>query len=293
MEIAAMTSLFYGQRNTAAKTPALESIRRLKKIGFSHIDLNLCGMARNENEFCRDDWREKTFELKEEAQRLGVTFVQCHSPYFVRKNAALVPCDDYDAYFKGMLARSLDIAHILSIPFAVVHPALVEDADAKQYDVQVKATVELHREFLEKAAALGIRPAFENCGFCRDGEDLNMLCDRLARYNAGVCWDIGHGNLKKTDQCADIASLKGRILCVHTHDNSGKNDDHLMPFFGNIAWEKVLPALRKAEFKNDLVLEVAQNKNLPEELRDPSTVLCAQASRILIDLFNREDGGTD
>ena len=165
----------------------------------------------------------------------------------------------------------------------------------KDKEAHLKMTRELHRSFLEKCGEYGIAPAFENMPgpeqenrFGRTAGDLMLLCDALKEYHAGVCWDFGHGNLSFGDQTVEIEKLTGRILCVHVHDNRGKNDDHLMPFMGSIPWEKVLPAMRRTGFSNDLVLEVGQNGNMPDELKDESCLLCAHASRILIRLFEEQ-----
>jgi len=291
MQIAAMTSVFYSQRNNDSKIPAIESIRRLRKAGFFHIDLNLCGMSRGEQEFCGDNWKKQADLLRNEAEKLGVTFVQSHAPYYKNvQNQA--DKDEYEAYFKKMLLRSVDIIGMMGIRYSVVHP--VQDIMALPEDkiAHLNRTRQIHLPFMEKARKLGIASAYENTigretpkGFCVGAEDLIMLCDAFKDFNAGVCWDFGHGNLSFEDQCTQISQLKGRVLCVHIHDNKGRNDDHVMPFMGNVPWEKVLPTMRKTGFSNELVLEVAQNANMPDELKHESTLLMAHASRLLIQMF--------
>ncbi len=294
MQIATMTSLLYSKRNTKEKMPVVESLQRLKRAGFSHIDLNLCGISRKEMEFCWEDWEKETARLVETAEKLDIRFVQSHAPYYPGK------CFDpeaaeFNAHFEKMLLRSAEICRRAGIVFAVVHPVRDPRFPAEDKEAHLKMTRELHRSFLEKCGEYGIAPAFENMPgpeqenrFGRTAGDLMLLCDALKEYHVGVCWDFGHGNLSFGDQTVEIEKLTGRILCVHVHDNRGKNDDHLMPFMGSIPWEKVLPAMRRTGFSNDLVLEVGQNGNMPDELKDESCLLCAHASRILIRLFEEQ-----
>ena len=291
MQIAAMTSVFYSKRNTREKTPAAESVRRLKNAGFSHIDLNLCGMGRGEQEFCGDDWEKQAEALRNEAEKLGVTFVQSHAPYY-REPADPADREEYGAYFERMLLRSASVSRIMGIRYSVVHPLEDPLADPTDKEAHLARTEKVHRAFMEKAAGSGIAPAFENMAdksragrFCAGADDLIMLCGAFAEYRAGVCWDFGHAHLSWDDQCGQIGRLAGRVLCVHTHDNKGKNDDHLMPFMGSIPWEAVLHAMRRTGFGNDLVLEVAQNANMPDELKDESALLMARASGLLIRMF--------
>ena len=294
MKIASMTSLFYSKRGTNEKTPAIESIRRLKAAGFESIDLNLCGLPRGENEFCGDDWQEQAFALKKEAEALGVTFVQSHSPY--RQSGLAVSVPDYESVFRASLLRSVEIIHIMGIDRTVVHPLIDPEQSDAPINHQIAYTQRVYRDFLEKCRVYGIRPAFENMSdaersgkcFSRAG-DLIALTEALGAYNAGICWDFGHANMSMDDQCPDIEQTKGRLICVHTHDNNGKYDAHLMPFIGTIAWEKIMPALKRADFQNDLVLEVAQNKNIPLNLQDASARLCAEVSRRLIEFYDKAE----
>ena len=42
--------------------------------------------------------------------------------------------------------------------------------------------------------------------------------------------------------------MKGRIRSTHLHDNNGKEDSHLFPFFaegGTIDWKKTMELLRR------------------------------------------------
>ena len=296
MQIATMTSLIYSRRNTKEKVPFAESIHRLEKAGFSHMDLNLCGISRKENEFCLESWEAETEKLRKEAEDLGIRFIQSHAPYYPGK------CFDPEAgefndHFQKMLLRSAEICHKMGIRYSVIHPVKDPRFPPEHKEAHLKITYELHRHFLEKCREYGISPAFENMPgqaaenrFGRSSEDLIMICDALQAYHTGICWDFGHGNLSFEDQTDEIPKMAGRITCVHVHDNRGKNDDHLMPFMGNIPWEKVLPAMKKTGFKSDLVLEVGQNGNMPDELKDESTMLCAHASRILIRMFEKQLG---
>ncbi len=292
MQIAAMTSVIYSRRNTGEKVRAADAVRRLHAAGFDHLDLNLCGMARNENEFCGDDWEKQADEVRNTAEKLGVTFVQSHAPYISSGAAA---GSGEKSFFERMLLRAADIIQIMGIGLTVVHPLQDPLFPPGDRAAHARLTRQVHRRFLDRIASRGVRPAFENmCGrdgrgrYCASSGDLTELCDDLSEYRPGICWDFGHANLSFADQCPEIERMAGRILCVHTHDNKGKNDDHLMPFIGTVPWERVLPALRKTGFSNDLVLEVAQNANMPDELKDMSTLLMAEASRILIGMFEAD-----
>lgn len=296
IQIATMTTLLWSKRHSTEKISVTESLCMLKDAGFRHFDLNLCAMGRNESEFCRDDWQFQADRVRNTAEKLGLSFVQSHAPYL--SSPENLRDIEYMRYFHDMMIRSVTVSRMMGIDMTVVHPVNNPAAQNRDQDAHLRFTGEVYRDFLEACRKSGMRPAFENLtDKNRDGrfgsgaEDLIRICDFFRDCEAGVCWDFGHGHLSHDDECSEILKLKNRILCVHTHDNKGKNDDHLMPFLGNIDWERVLPAMLKTGFRNDLVLEVAQNANMPAEMRMESCRLCAHASELLIKLFRQAPDG--
>ena len=79
------------------------------------------------------------------------------------------------------------------------------------------------------------------------------------------CLDVGHANLKEGVSTA-YTILKGRIRSTHLHDNDGKEDSHLFPFFskgGSIDWKKSMELLRTGAAQYPLLLELREFPELP------------------------------
>ena len=64
-------------------------------------------------------------------------------------------------------------------------------------------------------------------------------------------------------------------MTTHIHDNHGyseipknEDDEHILPFQGNINWEKFMQALRKINYNGVLVYEVDPKPNVKEVLED-------------------------
>jgi hypothetical protein len=71
----AMTNLFYTYK--PGKENVVESMRRLRDIGFEIMDLHMCPMQRNKCELCEDEnWERFTDNIGNEAAKLGIFFVQ-------------------------------------------------------------------------------------------------------------------------------------------------------------------------------------------------------------------------
>ena len=295
MKIASMTSSFYSCRDRETKITHNESIHRLKAAGFEHIDLNLTGIDNPLDMFFGEDWEQKAYALREDAESLGVTFIQAHAPYNPKRSFLAYSQEETD-HFRQVLMRSEKIAEICGVPNVVIHPLAEVHAPMEDVETHVRYNYAFYDEFLTACDSAGICACFENLplGYGRFASQLLALMNGQNGYNVAICWDFGHGQLnypKRTwsdaDQTATIRMLKGHIRAVHVHDNLGKEDNHLLPFLGIIEWEKVLPALRESGFAGDLVFEIKQNAGMPYDLMDDSMRFCAAVGEKLIELFER------
>ena len=74
----------------------------------------------------------------------------------------------------------------------------------------------------------------------------------------GVCMDLGHAHITVGVPQA-IATLAGRIVQVHAHDNHGQKDEHLWPSDGSIDWPATAQALKALPTPPAIVLEIHQS----------------------------------
>ncbi len=70
-----------------------------------------------------------------------------------------------------------------------------------------------------------------------------------------VCFDTGHAHMTCGVQQA-FGTLKDHIASTHLHDNRREKDDHLMPFEGEIDWERTVRGFRSMEGRFPLMLEL-------------------------------------
>ena len=72
--------------------------------------------------------------------------------------------------------------------------------------------------------------------------------------SAKVCLDVGHWHAHFKDRF-DRKLLDGRIVAVHLHDNFGEDDEHLLPFDGNVPWEFYAENISACGYGGDITLE--------------------------------------
>ncbi len=290
MRLSTMTNLFYEERED--RRGFLNSVRRTAEAGFKVMDFCMCPMQRRETELVGDDWEALTYEIADEATKLGVEFSQSHLPYAKvvsrRKSATDEGCEQNE-FFMQMTERAIRISGMLGVKWAVVHPVQKSvDADP---DADVKYNHEIYYKYLELASSLGVGLAFENMadvdGKRRFGVTAADLCAIVDSYNseyAGACWDLGHGNRVFTDQRPQLLTLGDRLKATHVDDNIGKDDLHTIPFHGTVKWPVIMKTLKDIGYTGDFNFELASCKRMPPELKKITVEYIYQVGQYLISL---------
>lgn len=159
-----------------------------------------------------------------------------------------------------MLSRlfaNIDSCVIAGAPIAVVHlssgmtPPSITDIGRARFEKLVRY-----------AQQKNVRIAFENQRM------LANLAWTLETFSTsdGVdfCWDCGHESCFTPGR--EYMPLFGnRLICTHIHDNSGTfdQDDHMLPFDGNINFERFAHHIRESGYKGSFMLEVfAKNSDI-------------------------------
>lgn len=101
---------------------------------------------------------------------------------------------------------------------------------------------------------LGVKIAFENL---RKTAYLDYVLEAMP--NAGFCFDCGHENIYNGGDGL-LEKYGDRLLCMHLHDNNGKQDQHRLPFKGSIDWDRMGRRLQVAKDVCPLTFEVMCGK---------------------------------
>lgn len=245
MKIATTTGDFRGYVQNEA-----EAVRAFEGTGFRHIDINFYRSNFEGSPFMSDDWVKNIAAASKEAERLGMDFVQAHSP----KNDIFR--DDPEIVIKGNI-RAIEACAYLGIKKLVVHSGRDKELKGRENQEKYNETVKKLYEALYPAMEkYGVYVLAENYNSNKEdicsyytGEDLCGLMERLNHPLMGVCWDIGHGNLICPDkQYENIVKLGSHLKAVHIQDNFGYKDDHICPFQGTVDIDSVMRGLRDGGF---------------------------------------------
>lgn len=274
MRLSTMTNLFLEEREDGKSF--LNSVRRTAAAGFKVMDFCMCPFQRHETELIGDDWEALTYEIANEAAKLGVEFSQSHLPYAKPNSRRKTPFDEgceQNEFFVWATERAIRISGMLGVKWAVVHPvsAGIDPDD----EASLKYNHEIYDKYVELASSMGVGLAFENMadvdGKRRFGAlpgDLCAIVDSYGSEFVGACWDFGHGNRMFVDQVPQFKKLGDRLKATHVDDNVGKDDLHAIPFQGTVKWHEVMKALKQMNYGGDFNFEVAACKRLPPELKE-------------------------
>lgn len=157
---------------------------------------------------------------------------------------------------------ALHVARRIPYRFLVVHLGMPSAERLPPGDNQPDAARRSLEDIVALAAEVGVRVAVEVIPNPLSGTAalVRLLEDRMEGVDAGICLDYGHAHLMG-DLGEEIETISGHLWTTHVHDNSGRRDDHLVPFAGTIDWDAAMMETQKIGYDGVLMFEVADSGN--------------------------------
>jgi sugar phosphate isomerase/epimerase len=166
-----------------------------------------------------------------------------------------------DANRKSALAETqaaIAVAKRIPFRYLVVHLGTPTTEQVASNDNQRDLARRSVEQIVDMAAQAGVRVALEVIPnpLSNPGTLVHLIEEELEGIDVGVCLDYGHAHLMG-DLCEAIETLSGHLWTTHLHDNSGKRDDHLVPYAGTIDWDAAMMETQKIGYDGTLMFEVA------------------------------------
>lgn len=249
MRIATSTNLVSFNRD-GSKTEMTFLLALYAEEGFTVLEVNLCEMLNPKGTLAGPTWSEYVQALAKLRLEHHLEFNQAHAPYAADGHI-----------LDGFLIRSIEICNMLGIPILVVHPV----------KGGVEENLKAYLPYVRRAEQSNLMLAFENLNDEDELTDIHELVELIHRFDspaARICYDTGHAHMRSHDLRDDILSMKGLLVATHIADNHGRQDEHLLPFYGTIDWDTVVNTLGEIAYEGDLTFEcMFFNRHLPQELK--------------------------
>lgn len=154
------------------------------------------------------------------------------------------------------------LATELGGPMVVVHPApICPPGPLPEKAARDQRIGPLYKS-LEHLARIGERNAVvylienlpPNYFIGHDAPQLAALIRRLGSPHVRMCFDVGHAHMNG-DVVELLAPCLDVISYLHIHDNHRQTDSHLMPFDGDLPWQRQAPMLARLRDQAPAMLE--------------------------------------
>lgn len=255
----------------------------IKQCGYDACDFEL-GLPQNPlAEYPAEEFENllTTFARYQEiAKKNGVDIYQTHAKF----NCDL---DCYEEnYAKAYIVqkrKEMKASKALGSNIMVIHPIQpygwsLDPTPEKTADWNIKILTELAKIAEDENLILALEnmPAHVQNIPCASPESLLSYVNGVSSEYLKICLDTGHANMarlripEKNYACSDYVKLFGdKIVCLHVHENSGKNDEHNMMMttpYPTVDWPETIQALKHVGYSGTFNSEADFSARLPQEL---------------------------
>src|SRR5690348_15383331 len=163
------------------------------------------------------------------------------------------------------IKRAIEIAETIPYKYLVQHLGVGGEVyDMRKVDAAFSALEELSLFARQRGVAI----LLENIPNELASAERLMQFVNMTHIGLDFVFDTGHANMNEGVAAAfDI--MKERIRSTHIHDNDGKQDAHLFPFFsdaGTVDWNQTMALFRSRESQFPLLLELKEQPDLANPL---------------------------
>ena len=248
---------------------------RMKEHGFDCVDLSLSGTTPVETSIYHktDEEFEKILKnVKSAAEKYGIEIYQAHGPWrYPPKDGT----DEDRAEWRAYMQKAIYGCYLIGCKHLVVHPIMPFGTEAEpDSEMFYKLNYEFFKSLIPTAQKYGVKICIENMPFgahsiARPGEIADFVKDLDSDVFA-MCLDTGHAEILGFSPADSVKIMKEKLVAFHVHDNDGKADKHLCPFFGVTNWKDFKEAV-KEHISEDvpIMFETSPgNSTMPKDLKD-------------------------
>lgn len=176
------------------------------------------------------------------ARNAGLIVENIHAPVHEQEHLSMNDKDGENVYQSYL--QCINDCDKYGIPTVVIH---LPSNDNPINDIGLKRI----KAMVCQAEKCGIKIAFENLD---NVQNLELVLKAFQSPSVGFCYDSCH-HINYAPQYDLLEKYGNRLCALHLHDNGGKNNQHQLPFDGNIDWEAVVKKIALTGYTGATSLE--------------------------------------
>ena len=263
-----------------------DRFRVMREHGYEAADYDMVNTTEELYTVDEQEFERILLEDKRLAAEAGIEISQVHGPW-------RWPPQDFTEEDRAermeKMKKSIRGTALLGCRHWVIHPIMPFTHIDTGHEAEThKMNLCFMRELLSVAKEYDVVICFENMpmpGLCLGSPDDTLgFIKEMNDDHFKMCLDLGHMTMFKGANAADFVRKNAEYIPVfHIHDNNGKADLHLMPYYGVTDWKEFGKALREVGFSGSFSLETTPSKNLPPELFEKMSKLLFEIAKSIIE----------
>ncbi len=271
------------------------SFAMLKAAGFDSIDFSFYWLSDEKAAVVfGDQYLEYAQNVRTFLDKIGLTCNQAHSPFVPLRADQL---NESNAAFMTTV-KSIRSAAVMGAKAIIIHPLR-----ASASETLLETNIKFYKSFEPYCKECGIKIGVENVfshpydkekkryigQMFGKPEEMRELMAVLGTEHYTVCVDVGHAAVVGGEPHEYIKGMNSELLgALHIHDNNYDEDDHMLPYFGTFAWDKITAALKEIGYKGDFTLEIFGSMyNLDRDLMIKFLDLAGAVGKKLINMIEK------
>jgi sugar phosphate isomerase/epimerase len=222
--------------------PLEKRLKLIAEAGFS----STCLWFDKEEPMVRDGQAD---EMPGLVRQCGLTLDNIHAPFW-KSNYLWSESTSEKSVIHEELSNALSYCGKHKIPNMVMHLSA-----GKTPPPPNQSGLQLIGDLVKQAEDLGVTIAMENA------EDygnhyLDFVFTNIQSPNLRFCYDSSHDAIANEFRGQALEKWGSLLAVTHFSDNHGVNDDHVLPGYGSIDWQRVMKQFPKGSYKGTIMLEV-------------------------------------
>lgn len=225
----------------------------ISQAGFKYISLS------GDREHSGYHLKRRREEIKRLLSKYNLKIASIHAPYKENDGDLSALDKERQRVFIRNIKNAIDAAQDFKVEILDLHlNARFKGRATKERIGRVR---EAMRELSDYALLKGVKLSCENLPEKNSYPIFETILKEFDYPHIGVCYDVSHAHIAGKD-ISILKEYKDRLFSIHISDDLSRNDDHLLPYDGEVDWIEFKRTFKALSFKGVLMIESSMSPSV-------------------------------